>query len=712
MIKAFRKPISNNKLLNKLWEYLIIILLSICINFIGHASAVKTLKNEIMQNNKNVLLSVCMMGDNYIDDIRVKTYTLLNSAKRVSMAKADDIRGDNYLINELISDINSFDMKNSVNYGTVTVVIRNNGICVQNNLGKCTYEQVYRSTFKDFYDSGDIWLNSLFSEPGATFRILQSSTGEIKVILVYYMPGIVQDTAVAVEIDKNKMSEIISVSKDNAEMFAITDSKGKPLFVSGNAKDIQNSILDEGESIQIGASEYLKCSVKSQIEDWYYVSLTPSSLYMKDLKKVQISFAIGYILCVLVVGSIAYALAVINHRRESILVGNLRRHESYMEESAFKRLIEGKTESRDSEYLQKFLIKLNSEFFTVVMFEAFSMTGDDEIHSMDSDGITGFYEWIKVKLDGLNAVFSVVDGSLISVIGLSEPDYDLENTLDNICRMAKNEFDLNVQCTVSRKSNDFMRINGLYNQVLSENASHYLAEGQNVFLCKEPDEQGSLYIYNLETEEMLMQLLNTGKESAAVDLIDSLLKSTNNVVMGKYIASEIMCTLLKVCEKADISNKAELSAFYEKFSDYYSTSLYFKVRDSIHSYVHKICMEINELNSGNDNYKNKICDEIKEYIDNNYSDAMLNVNKIAEVFNVNRSWLSVKFKRAFNENISDYIVKYRINKSKELLAGNLTISRIAEMVGFTNKAVYSRAFKKYENITASQYRQLLHIKEE
>jgi two-component system response regulator YesN len=80
---------------------------------------------------------------------------------------------------------------------------------------------------------------------------------------------------------------------------------------------------------------------------------------------------------------------------------------------------------------------------------------------------------------------------------------------------------------------------------------------------------------------------------------------------------------------------------------------------------------------------------------------------LADVFKMNRSWMSSKFKEKFGESISDYIVKLRIEKAKELLKTDKNINAIAEEVGFSGKTVYCRAFKKYENITSNEYRQLL-----
>ena len=52
-------------------------------------------------------------------------------------------------------------------------------------------------------------------------------------------------------------------------------------------------------------------------------------------------------------------------------------------------------------------------------------------------------------------------------------------------------------------------------------------------------------------------------------------------------------------------------------------------------------------------------------------------------------------------------MKYRLEKAKELLKTDMSVAQIAAATGFSSEVVYYRAFKKYENITSMQYRQLI-----
>jgi two-component system, response regulator YesN len=103
--------------------------------------------------------------------------------------------------------------------------------------------------------------------------------------------------------------------------------------------------------------------------------------------------------------------------------------------------------------------------------------------------------------------------------------------------------------------------------------------------------------------------------------------------------------------------------------------------------------------------KKNIIYEIEKYLQNNF-DRDVKLQEIAEQFYISREYISRKFKQEFNENISDYIVKFRIKKAKSLLRNSqLKIFEIANMVGYQDDKYFRKVFKKVEGITPNEYRQ-------
>lgn len=93
-----------------------------------------------------------------------------------------------------------------------------------------------------------------------------------------------------------------------------------------------------------------------------------------------------------------------------------------------------------------------------------------------------------------------------------------------------------------------------------------------------------------------------------------------------------------------------------------------------------------------------------EYIQENYMND-LNVNRLAEYMNLNRSYLCSIFKKILNTSPQTYIAQYRINKACDLLKNSsYSISDISLMIGYKDYAVFQRYFKKVTGLSPNQYR--------
>lgn len=96
--------------------------------------------------------------------------------------------------------------------------------------------------------------------------------------------------------------------------------------------------------------------------------------------------------------------------------------------------------------------------------------------------------------------------------------------------------------------------------------------------------------------------------------------------------------------------------------------------------------------------------DIERYLQANF-DRDVKLQEIADQFYLSREYISRKFKQEFAENISDYLVKIRMNKAKSLLKNSqLKIYEIANMIGYQDDKYFRKVFKKVEGITPNEYR--------
>ncbi|MFY7671065.1 helix-turn-helix domain-containing protein [Tenacibaculum sp. MEBiC06402] len=91
-----------------------------------------------------------------------------------------------------------------------------------------------------------------------------------------------------------------------------------------------------------------------------------------------------------------------------------------------------------------------------------------------------------------------------------------------------------------------------------------------------------------------------------------------------------------------------------------------------------------------------------------YLNKQLNIDYLATKLNTKPHYLSQTFTREIKENFNDFVNRYRIEYSKNLLTSleykNLKIEAIAEESGFNNKVTFYKAFSKFENTTPSKFR--------
>ncbi|HEY4785148.1 MAG TPA: AraC family transcriptional regulator [Bacteroidales bacterium] len=113
-----------------------------------------------------------------------------------------------------------------------------------------------------------------------------------------------------------------------------------------------------------------------------------------------------------------------------------------------------------------------------------------------------------------------------------------------------------------------------------------------------------------------------------------------------------------------------------------------------------------------DDTKSRIIEKIKNVIIRlvHHSDENLKVNYsryIESQLNKDYSYLSTLFSEIEGTTIEKYIIHQKIEKVKELLVyDELTLSEIADKMGYSNVAYLSSQFKKVTGLTPSHFKQV------
>ena len=97
------------------------------------------------------------------------------------------------------------------------------------------------------------------------------------------------------------------------------------------------------------------------------------------------------------------------------------------------------------------------------------------------------------------------------------------------------------------------------------------------------------------------------------------------------------------------------------------------------------------------------------YMEENYSSPALSMEDTAVAAGLSSARFSTSFKSETGVTFTDYLLKLRMEKAKDLMRDpNRKIYEIAMMTGYSNIPYFSTAFKKYTGCPPSEYREKQH----
>ena len=117
----------------------------------------------------------------------------------------------------------------------------------------------------------------------------------------------------------------------------------------------------------------------------------------------------------------------------------------------------------------------------------------------------------------------------------------------------------------------------------------------------------------------------------------------------------------------------------------------------------KKAIVLRDENAGNQN--RSVLKLAVDFIDHNYMDEEISLNKAAHVANVSANHFSALFSQNMGQTFTEYLTGLRMSKAKELLRCTaMRSNEIAGEVGYKDAHYFSYLFKKTQGMTPSEYR--------
>ncbi|AZT91205.1 response regulator [Caldicellulosiruptor changbaiensis] len=231
---------------------------------------------------------------------------------------------------------------------------------------------------------------------------------------------------------------------------------------------------------------------------------------------------------------------------------------------------------------------------------------------------------------------------------------------------------------------------------------------------------GSFYIYkslksneeyklpfNLEMYERFLKDDGVKKVKEEIERFCFWLKSNEypNIEKVKNLFFEMVIIAYEIGKQRRITQRLDEDGRVQKWKEIDQKITLDEIREVLYETLDGIFDILNQR--GN---LNKKAYQIMKFIEENYFDKELTIQKIANHFYFSPNYLCAMFKKATGKTLNDYITEVRIEKAKELLKDDsIKLYEVAEKVGFSDPNYFSTIFKKKVGLTPSDFRERYYV---
>lgn len=488
--------------------------------------------------------------------------------------------------------------------------------------------------------------------------------------------------------------------------------------------------------------KYILDMVPLIIADTILVSLTEKSIYNTVIYQMLTVLFVTLLISIVFGSIVTYLYSLYNYRPIKEIMGYIKDNPTLTDEkneySKIKKMItttnlelQKQKILMKNNYLYKILLgelplsqvstsiseqfhldfKWDSSIIVIIRHIAETNSKDDVANTIDP--LTNFItqnilsELLYPELPDFHFCFNHIDTIAIINIPITYTDTGIRitNILKSFYNYSKTNFNLLYHIGISNLSSN-EHLSDAYTQ--ANNVLEYIHLFSSDTICNYNDTpSGSQIGYlDLKNTDYIINLVLSANSQKLEEYfkkicceLDTKRLSTDDAKSFHYFFYNVSMRLKVRLQQQYTYNSIE--NLFSVCSSFYHLSLRESLKITEHLYF-QIILYVKEQK---DKTTNNRVNLVLQYIDGNYFDLNLNLNSIAQHFNVTPSYLSKKFKEENGISVIDYLYKVRIIHSLKLISDtSLKITDISQMVGFQDSNAFIRIFKLYQGCTPGKYK--------
>ncbi|MCJ8010872.1 AraC family transcriptional regulator [Paenibacillus sp. KQZ6P-2] len=222
------------------------------------------------------------------------------------------------------------------------------------------------------------------------------------------------------------------------------------------------------------------------------------------------------------------------------------------------------------------------------------------------------------------------------------------------------------------------------------------------------------YFYPSDVEQRLIQLVKSGNKPETLRLMEQIREKNGGnlqvpAVAQRLLAQELCGTLMKCCEPSG-SGEDPLTEEVEVVLKASDPAL--PPSEAIHLLFQTLLRLCRKYEESKRSHNNSLAGKLIEYIDRHFSDPDLSLSVLAGEARTSEAYVSFFFKEQTGMNFSDYLENVRMEEARRLLIhSGKPVSEIAALTGYLSLNTFSRAFKRANSISATEFRKENQVRE-
>jgi two-component system response regulator YesN len=754
-----------------LLSYLIILVLPVTAGTLSYIKIQDIMIENVNRSNSTMLEQLRQAVDGQVKEIDQLTLQISSNPKLLLLfnnGATIDISNpaDNYKFIEFMKEIALYRSISSM-VNNLYVYFTDSRV-ILSPIMKTDWDTFFQKVYRYESMDSDKWASMLRTYQYKTYipSLLVNEGSNQVLTFVHSLPyGEEHDVkgGIIVMINEDNIKDMLKkIEAANGGSVYIVNEKNELILGSSNKQSFPRifELLKNESGVfthKVNGEETTVSFISSSQNSWKYISIIPSQVFMSKVNALKLWFYVllGFHMAIGIVASCF--LAYKNYRplrklANSLLIGKafvpykekneydvlkafidttvdekkqlnevLTQHEPLIRANFLSRLLKGNFESSSltTNSFDFFNLRFISNKFAVILIDIDSIRGfanEDSprqwvlamfiVSNISSDICNEQHIGFTVEMDKNKLALLVNMNQTRSDTAM----HDLKTIAKAILSVLQNRFKLQISIGISQAQDSAENIHIGYSEAL-EALDYKIVKGHgSVMLYEELNRLEQHYYYPVDVEVQLINYVKAGDYSSVEKIIETLFEVNfySKLItpeLGKCLLFNLLSTLLKIVNSFNIKY-TEL--FGEEFDPIKQLTHYGDVEElqvKINGLFRRLC-DYGKSVRVNHNYV--LLDEVKSYIDQHYDDCMLSLGIIAEQFHISPQYLSALYKKYEAHNITDYIAKVRMENAKLLFKDrSLTISEVADKIGYGNDDRLIRVFKKYEGVTPGKYRETM-----